>query len=196
MNTQRISPVSAKLKRGSEHYLNGKPVYIERDRQDGTILISDSKMLRPEDNYWTILKSDLQLKPGKPTLKVVKSTENSSEKKDLNAFYDSLKIPFNCQNCRQPLYAFNKRAKRAVSCHIFPKSKFISIATDPDNIVFMGCDFVGSSCDHHTIWDYSVDNRKKMPIYDLAIKRYSESLKFRMTEKEIVMAEDYLGLNG
>lgn len=201
MNTSRIAPVSAKLKRGSQHSLNGNPVYIERDRGDGTLLISDSPLLRPEDNYWSINKSDLKLsykkgssissKPKPPTEK------QKSDQKDMNSFFDSLagKVPFNCQSCRKALYAFNKIAKRACTAHLFPKAHFKSIATDADNIVFLGCDFVGSACDCHTKYDYSLDKRKKMPIYDIAVKRFYEKLRVKMTPKEIVMAEDYLGLS-
>lgn len=196
MNTQRIAPAT-KLRRGSEHYLNGNPVYIERDRQDGTVLITDSKLLRPEDNYWTINKSDLKVafkKGSSISVKPKPATEKQkSDQSDLNTFFDGLKVPFNCQSCRRPLYAFNKKARRGVSCHLLPKSVFKSIATNADNIVFMGCDVFGSSCDCHSIFDRSVDKRKKMPIYELALKRY-ELLKPHLTVKEIQLADEYLGI--
>lgn len=196
MNTQRIAPAS-KLRRGSEHYLNGKPIYIERDRGDGTILISDSKQLRPEDNYWNVNKSELKIaykKGSSISSKEKPLTPNQvKDKSDLNSFFDELKVPFNCQSCRRPLYAFNKKARRGSSAHLLPKSIFKSIATNPDNIVFMGCDVFNASCDCHTIYDRSVEKRVKMPIYELALKRY-ELLKRHLTVKEIQLADEYLGI--
>jgi hypothetical protein len=199
MNTQRIAPAT-KLRRGSEHYLNGKPVYIERDRGDGTLLISDSKQLRPEDNFWTVNKSDLKLtiKKGSSISAKPKPADEKQVKdhKDMNAFFDSLsdKIPFHCTNCRKPLYAFSKKAKRSVCAHIFPKAYFKSIATNPDNILFMGADYIGCPCPCHDYWDKNLDSRKKLTrAYDIAVKRL-ELLKPHMTPKEINMAYDYLGI--
>jgi len=199
MKQSLIGPAT-KLRRGSEHYLNGNPVYIERDRCDGTVLISDSKQLRPEDNYWTINKSDLKVvykKGSSIAAKVKPATEKQAKQQnDLNSFFDSLAadIPFNCTNCRKPLYAFSKKAKRSVCAHIFPKAYFSSIATNPDNILYMGADYIGCPCNCHDVWDRNIDSRKKLTrAYDIAVKRL-ELLKPYMSKKEINMAYDYLGM--
>lgn len=197
MNNQRIAPVSARLKRGTEHYLNGKPVYIERDRMDGTILITDSKLLRPEDNYWDVNKSDLSIayKRGSSISAKEKplTPVQVKDKGDMNAFFDSLDVPFNCMSCRKPLYAFNKKAKRATSAHCLPKSIFPSVSMNPDNIVFLGCSVFGSSCDCHGFFDGSVDRRMKMPIYETVLKRF-EILKPFLDDTELIAAEEYLGI--
>lgn len=203
MNTQRINPVSAKLKRGSEHYLNGKPVYIQLDRCDGTVCICNDKSLHPNFNFWDVLKSDLKTQPKyNTTLKVVKVKPATEKQKkdtgDLNSFFDSLadNVPFNCQNCRRPLYAFNKKAKRSTCCHIIPKKDgmFPELATDPDNIIFMGVDVFHASCDDHTKWDSSVEKRVKMPIYDMALKRYQEKLRHKLSPAKQQLADEYMGL--
>lgn len=186
----KIAP-SNKFRRGAQVLLNGKPVYVERDACDGTVFITDSKERRPGDNYWWVNKSDLTvaLKVSKYQPKKVKPVD---EYKD---FFNSLvdKIPFNCQSCRRPLYAFTKAAKRATSAHILPKSTFPSIAKNPDNIVFLGCAVFGSSCSCHETYDSTVERRVKMPIYETVLKRF-ELLKPHLSAKEIIAAEEYLGI--
>lgn len=201
MNTQRIARAT-RLKRGSQHYLNGKPIYIERDAENGLVFITDSKERLPGDNYWWVNKSDLAVslklgstisaKPKKAT------TAELSEKKLLDAFYNEMgaKVPFNCVCCRKPLYALNKGARRAVTCHILPKkdAQFPELATDPDNILFMGVYQFGSSCDHHTQWDANVESRMKLPIYDYALKRYLEKLRHKLSPAKQQLADEYMGL--
>lgn len=197
MNNSTIAPAT-KLRRGSEHYLNGKPVYIERDKGDGTVLITDSKERLPGDNYWNINKSDLkqQCKVNSKIQAKGLAPDKISDKADLNTFFKSLEkdIPFGCMCCRKPLYALNKQSRRGVCCHILPKAKFKSIAMNRDNILFMGVYVFGSSCDDHSIWDSSVERRVKMPIYELALKRYTEKLKPLLTKREIILADEYLGI--
>lgn len=115
---------------------------------------------------------------------------------DLNSFFDSLadKIPFHCNNCGTPLYAYSKKAKRSVCAHIFPKATFESIKTNPDNILFMGADYIGCPCSCHDRWDMNIDIRKKLIVaYDIAVERF-EILKPFMTPKEINKAYEYLGM--
>lgn len=197
MNSYKIASVSEKWKRGVERFLDGKPVYVERDRMDGTVLICNNKLLRPEDNYWDVMKSDLKDAPKyNTTLKVVKvKPAKQKEKDEYSDFFKSLyhKVPFNCQNCRRALYALTNTQKKASCAHLLPKSVFKSIATNPDNIVFLGVDVFGASCDCHTIFDKSVEKRVKMPIYEVALKRY-ELLKPHLTPKEIQLADEYLGI--
>jgi hypothetical protein len=191
---------STKLKRGTEHYLDGKPVWIERDPLNGMVFICNDKSLHPEFNFWWVNKSDLAiaLKVGFALSKTpkAKTEKQVSDQNDMNAFFDGLsdKIPFHCNNCRVPLYAFNKKAKRSVCAHIFPKATFDSIKTNPDNILFMGADYIGCPCSCHDKWDANLDSRKKLTrAYDMAVKRL-ELLKPHMTPKEINMAMDYLGI--
>lgn len=197
MNTSRINPVSAKLKRGSEHYLNGKPVYIERDAENGLVFITDSKERLPGDNYWWVNKSDLSVAPKyNTTLKVVKvKPAKQKEKDEYNEFFKSLypKVPFNCQSCRRSLYAFTNTQKKASCAHLLPKAIFKSIATNPDNIVFLGVDVFGASCNCHSAYDSTVERRVKMPIYETVLKRY-ELLKPHLSAKDIQLAYEYLGI--
>ena len=198
MNTSSI-PGFVKYKAGNKVIYQGKEVFVSSTkRPDNKIVICDDENLQKGFNYDPVypheLKPAIKLKQGIVTKSP--SPEKHAELGDMTAFFDSLvhKIPFHCQNCGKPLYAFTKKAKRAVSCHILPKAKFTSIATDPDNILFMGCDFIGSPCDDHTRWDYSVDNRIKMPVYKIAVRRFNESLRHKLTDSEVVKALDYLGI--
>lgn len=116
-----------------------------------------------------------------------------SDTQAMNEFFDSLVVPFNCQSCNKPLYAFSKKAKRSVSAHLFPKAHFESIKINPDNIVFMGADYIGCPCSCHDRFDMNVDIRKSMPIYALALERF-ELLKPHMTTAEILEGYKYLGI--
>jgi hypothetical protein len=122
--------------------------------------------------------------------------EQATEKQQLNAFFSLMAeiAPFKCMNCGKFMFAVNKAAIRAITCHIVPKSIFPELATDPDNVVFMGVYAFGSECDHHAIWDYSVENRVKMAIYPLVIKRYYEKLRDKLSEAKQQLADEYLGI--
>lgn len=199
MNQQRIASTNGRLKAGTEVQFNGKIYYIEHDSEDGFVNLRDNKAGTPFDVTFTISKSEIKVAPKyNTTLKVVAkapTTDEKAEKKDLNAFFDSIgdKVPFNCMSCRRALYAINKPAKRACSAHCLPKSIFPSIAKNPDNIVFLGCMVFGSSCSCHEKYDSSVEARVKMPIYETVLKRY-ELLKPYLSPKEILMADEYLGI--
>lgn len=123
--------------------------------------------------------------------KVLSLTEKQ-DKNDLTAFFDSLSIPECCQECGAKLMAFNNFGKRSCCCHVLPKNRFEEIATNELNIVFMGADFLGG-CPHHDFWDSSVENRMKMIIYPLALKRF-ELLKEFLPSEKIIEAWDYLGI--
>jgi hypothetical protein len=202
MNTQRIAPAT-KLRRGSEHYLNGKPVYIQLDRCDGTVCICNDKSLLPKFNFWDVLKSDLKTQPKyNTTLKVVKVKPSKKKEKDeYSEFYKSiaLKVTGSCQNCRKDLFAKTNWQRKCVSAHIFPKQTFKSIATDPENILFMGAQVKGTECRCrcHTEWDATVENRispRFIHARNLALRAFNDHLKKKMTSKEIIMAEEYLGI--
>lgn len=197
MNTSTI-PGFVKYKAGNKVIYQGKEVFVSSTkRTDNKIVICDDERLQTGFNYDPVYPYELspvrQLRQGICTKP--QTPEKRAELGDMTAFFDSLadKIPFHCQNCNTPLYAFVKKAKRSVCAHLFPKSKFESIKTNPLNIVFMGASFIGCPCDCHTEYDSSVEKRVKMRIYRVALERF-ELLKEFMTDKELVEAHDYLNI--
>lgn len=190
----KVTP-DLRLKKPTPVILKGKQASVFHHEKGSTYCV----VLNEKGEPVTAALCDLDYvkQPGKGLSKKPKElTEKQiNDKKDMNAFFDSLsaKIPFNCQSCRKALYAFNKAAKRSVCAHCLPKSLFPSIAKNPDNIVFLGCDVFGSSCFCHSQYDSSVDRRKKMPIYETVLKRF-DILKPYLSKKEIIQAEEYLGL--
>lgn len=121
-----------------------------------------------------------------------------SDKKLLDAFFLEMGeiLPQLCENCSQPLNAFNRAARRAMTCHILPKKDdlFPELATDPDNILFMGVVIFGSSCNCHTSFDSSVEKRMLMPIYPRALKQYKEKLRPQLSVKKQQLADEYMGI--
>jgi len=117
-------------------------------------------------------------------------------KKELNVFFasETLVMPYICDNCDLPLYAFSASDKRACIAHILPKSMkqsvgFPTVSTHPQNKLFLcakgGC---------HSKWDNKgVEDRLNMKVYDLAIQRFNK-FKHLLTEAEIIKANKYLGL--
>lgn len=199
MKTQLAIPsVSAKLKRSSNPYNHkGETVYINLDRMDGTVSVS-----REFNSYdiFDVLKEDLspvrklgssiQAKPK------VLTAEKKVVKNDLNAFYDEMAIdmPFNCANCNKPLYAFTKFGKRACTAHLLPKSLFPSIATNKYNIKFLGCGLLGV-CDCHSQYDANLEERKKLKIYDEAVKIFAVHLRHELNDEDLISACKYLGIS-
>lgn len=193
-----INRVSAKLKRGQQFIYNGQTVYIELEKSFGNVLVCDNEERRLEDTYFEVKRSELEpMNKARTSIQAKPKVLTKSEKvsKDgLNEFFDriALKIPFNCQECRRPLYAMNKFARRSVSCHILPKSQFPSIATNEDNILFMGADLLGI-CRCHDTFDSNIESRIRMKIYPIALKQFT---KFRhlLTDKELIKACKYLNI--
>lgn len=198
----RFNPVSSKLRKGSEHALFGKSVWVFRDKEDGTVCICDDKSLHDEFNFWTVLKTDLVPvgKPPKPLSKKRKALtpEQLEEQIKLDEFFAEMakKIPFNCQNCRKPLYALNKTAIRAMTCHILPKkeAQFPELATNIYNALFMGLIQFGACCNDHLKWDANVESRMSMPIYPFALKIYYEHLRPILSEAKQILADEYMGV--
>lgn len=114
------------------------------------------------------------------------------QKDEYKGFFESLTIPERCEECNQVLLAFNNFGRRCVSAHILPKSTFKSVAKHPDNILFLGSGILGG-CRCHDTYDSCIENRKSMRVYETALSRL-EGFKHLLTDKEIVMAEKYLGL--
>lgn len=190
--------IAPKLKRSINPYNHkGETVYINLDRMDGTVSVA-----REFNGYdvFDVLKEDLfpvrklgcsiVAKPKKLTV-----TEKE-DKSDLNAFYDEMAIdmPFHCAECNKPLYAITKFAKRACTAHLLPKSLFPSIATNKYNIKFLGCDLIGV-CDCHNRYDANLESRKKLKIYDEAVKIFATHLRYELNDEDLISACDYLGVN-
>lgn len=108
-------------------------------------------------------------------------------------FFESLTIPERCEECNQVLLAFNNFGRRCVSAHILNKASFKSVAKHPDNILYLGASILGA-CSCHNFYDSCIENRKSMRVYKVALARL-ESFKHLLTDKELVMAEKYLGIN-
>jgi hypothetical protein len=171
---------------------SGENVKLNRIQSDGRYFVDFEN-----GSYDSFDRSDLseqkQNKVSSISNKPKKLTEvQQTDKNALNIFFDTLAMPQRCQECGDMLMAFNKFAKRSCCCHILPKFKFESIATNELNILYMGADFLGG-CSDHDFWDRSVSNRKRMNVYILALQRY-ELLKEFLTDAEIVSADKYLGL--
>lgn len=185
---------STKLKRNTEWLYNGTPVFIERDRQDGTALIRigidqpvfedvDVCDLKPVNKPRSVISN-------KP--KVLNDKEKSF-KKELNVFYASqlLEIPKYCENCERPLYINSKWDGRKMTCHILPKSLFKQLAIHPLNRVFMCCD---NGCYGHDKWDNGdALERSQMPVYAIAIGRFNK-FKELLIPKDLIKANKYLNL--
>lgn len=192
--------MGTKIKRGTELSLNGALVWCNLDQGGDCVFICHQKRMdvTKGDVFEWIPRDDL--KPVKevraPIKKLAKnlSDEEIQNRANSNDFFDqmALKIPYYCENCGKPLYAFNKKAKRSVTAHILPKKIFKSIAIDPNNILFMGADYIGCPCNCHDRWDMNSDIRSKMPIYDMALGRFETDLKFKLTRTELKAAYTYL----
>lgn len=182
----------AKIKRNTELIYNGETAYMERDREDGTALIRIGTMF--EDVDTCDLKLAVKGRSGISNKPKVLNDKEKTEKQKLDEFYSriALRMPYNCENCNQPLQAFNKFAKRSCAAHILPKSLFPSISTNEDNILFMGAGFLGG-CHCHDTFDSDANTRSKMKVFPIALERF-EKLKQYLTNKEIIKANTYLSI--
>jgi hypothetical protein len=191
-----------KLKRGTEHKLNGSSVWVELDSGGDNVFICYQKTrdVTKGDTFEWVVREELTENKKYRTSEIKRTVnpgaEKINEKAKLNEFYLQLSydMPFNCQECGKPLYAYNTFAKRSVSAHILPKSLFPSIATNPDNIIFLGAGFLTICWCHDNYDNLGAKERSEMKIYPLVIERYQTKLKHLLTPAEQVKAEKYLGL--
>jgi hypothetical protein len=190
--------IKPKLKRGTSHNYNGQTVFVEIDK-GSEVLVCDNELRRLEDNYFTVKKSELKPISKARTGIVSKPKKLTDQEKakqgDINDFFDKMaeSMPYNCQGCHKPLYAFTKKMKRCVTSHILPKAVFESVATEPDNILFLGTSLLGV-CECHNRWDdKGAEDRAKLPFYNLALERF-EKFKHLLTDKELIQAYKYLNI--
>jgi hypothetical protein len=189
-----------KIKSGTAFTLiTGEPVWMEHDKQDGTATVCFNQKRELTDYYEVVKISDLKpLKQGRTPISSKPKRLNEKEKTEkqlLNEFYNEigLTMSFLCQECNQPLHAFNKFARRSCAAHILSKSDFPSIATNKDNIIFLGAGFLGG-CHCHDAFDIQgAEHRSKMKVYPLCLQRF-EKLKQYLNDKEINKARTYLNI--
>lgn len=182
-----------KNKRGKQFFIveTGELVTLNRIKENGQYFCD-----YPNGNYASFDLSDLrEVKQNKVSSignKPKKLTGGQKiEKKALNVFFanEILQMPFNCENCSLPLYAYTSFEKRCTIAHILEKKKFKSISTHPQNKLFLcakgGC---------HAKFDNSTaKERSQMKVYNLAIERYNK-IKSLLTPSEMVYAEKYLNI--
>lgn len=187
---------SAKIKRGTEFIIieTGEVVKFHIIDPQGLYLVK-----RANGSFDPFTSDELKESvKGRGTIKQVAkpvSSEERERRETLDEFFDrmALKIPFHCQNCGKPLYAYSKKAKRSVCAHILQKAIFKSVATNEDNILFMGADYIGCPCSCHDRYDMNAEIRSSMKIYPLVLERF-EKLKPFLTDKELVQAFTYLNI--
>lgn len=189
-----------KFKRGTEWLLNGNSVWIELDQQTDNVFICYQKTrdVTKGDLFQWVVREDLKpINKGRSTItskpKVLTNKEKTETEK-LNDFYKkiALKAPYKCENCGQKLQAFNNFGLRSCTAHILPKAHFPSIATNEDNILFIGAGFLGG-CHCHDTFDSDANTRSKMKAFPIALERF-EKLKQYLTNKEIIKAQTYLSI--
>ncbi|MDB5288559.1 MAG: hypothetical protein JWR05_3508 [Mucilaginibacter sp.] len=198
---QQSTPSHVKYKRGALYLHNGEEVFINTsNRSDGKISVSTDSTFRNLKTFRLVSPSDLTTTSAKPQNGIIgkiKSKLNCAKPgdKDLNIFYDQMAeiMPFHCQNCGKPLYAGNKFFKRCVSAHILPKSKFETIATNPDNILFLGWGIIGVCYCHDNYDNKGASDRAAMPCYPLVLERF-ELLKPHIPENQLNEAMKYLNI--
>lgn len=118
-------------------------------------------------------------------------------KKDLNVFFASMALVFPgyCENCGEKLKNYSPFDRRKQTCHILPKTEnggFPTVATHPQNKVFMCCD---SGCYGHSKFDNGdSSDRIKMNVYNLAVERF-KTFEHLLTPRERIKAYKYLKID-
>lgn len=190
-----------KPKRGKEFTIKetGETVYLERIKSAVTYFVCDSPNSPLQGNYFDIhvstLSENKKVVTGLNSKPKLLTAKEKTEKQIMNEFFAmvALRMPYNCEECGKPLYAYNQFAKRCVSGHILPKAYFPSVATKPDNIIFLGASILGV-CECHNHYDEKgSEYRSKMKIYKTVLERF-EILKLFLSDKELVSAYSYLNL--
>lgn len=116
-----------------------------------------------------------------------KTRERNKNKRDaLNVFFKKhesliIKNKAVCDNCGAPL-----RGSYWEVAHILPKSKFPSISTNDNNILYLGAGLSYFPCECHKEFDAKINNEEelmKMPVYSKALKKLSK-IKSEIKERK------------
>lgn len=126
--------------------------------------------------------------------KKVKKITQPIERVSYSGFFDNkitlLKIKNVCDNCGCKINAnFMPHANIA---HILPKSRYKSVATHPDNFLFLcsgKTDAEIGNC--HYKFDNQIKNQEAMPVWDLAKQRF-QKFKHLVTEN---IGDDFIKLD-
>lgn len=191
---------ATRLKKSTKPYAyQGQTVYVFHQAKDDKLVITTDINFIDGFTFPNVELSELEPvfkmragisskpKPLTPTEIEFKASKNDFYKGMANL------IPFHCENCHKPLYAFNSFAQRSVTCHILPKCDFPEIATNADNIVFMGCSLLGV-CECHGQYDgKGAEYRAGMPIYPKVLEQFKK-LKPCLTQSKLIKAYDYLNI--
>lgn len=127
-----------------------------------------------------------------------KAADQINSKADINKFFleQSEQVPANCENCGKLLRAYSMWTKRFVTAHILPKSEesgFPSVATHPDNRMFLGCSLFSDCGCHGNFDNKDAEYRKTMPVYEKALERADKFFDM-LSPADQVRAEKYLGI--
>lgn len=121
-----------------------------------------------------------------------KTYAEMQEQKELTAFFQDManRLPDRCDNCGEKWGFVPPQLRHWYCAHILPKALFESIDKDPNNIIYLN----PFGCNCHGNWDNrGAEDRKKMPVYQLVMERWPQ-LKLKLTEAEIIKAQDYLNI--
>lgn len=149
----------------------------------------DNTCLRHKEKNVPKVKTMKPIKKVSDKKKLLEQIEKA-DKKRLAVFYNEMLnvMPYDCMNCGKELFSSTIINSRTVVAHILPKSKFKSIDTNIDNVVFM-C----SDC--HNSFDTKTERfMKEQPIAALIKERVALLLP-KLTKEDSVKVPSYLLTN-
>lgn len=136
-----------------------------------------------------ISKGSSRLKPITKKRKAARKKERAGYPKFFRTAIFELKENPVCQNCNQPINAsFEPHHNIA---HILPKSRYKSVATHPDNKLFL-CASKDNRNGCHEKFDSGVTNMMEMKVFSLAVEKF-QKFKDKVTEngKLFHILDDY-----
>lgn len=184
--------MNIKLKRGRVMVYKGQEVKVYSDKQNGEVMICMSLGMELDAAYENVRYEDLKEPQGGRTA-IASKPKPKANKPALDVFFEEVakKMPFNCENCGRPLYANTKFAKRCVSAHILPKAQFSSVASNVDNVMFLGAGLLGVCYCHDNYDNKGAKDRAEMPCYKIALERFKK-FYHELNNHELSMALKYL----
>ncbi len=123
------------------------------------------------NHYWSDLKAGKD--PKKNTQKsLVNQNLNQTGKQDLQKYflYHIEHSAGRCENCDLSLFFRDKTVAFSCQAHIIPKALFPSVSANIYNHLELGGLFQKCTC--HGQYDSSWKNAEKMPVFELAKKRF------------------------